>query len=203
MKGHPLRHGWIDTRRTLAALPLALAFLVACGGGSKPPAPPPAPATRIAYEPPASGAYQLVLNAERTTATHLVLDLLGPTGTAGRGVAFRLMVEPTQLAWSKVSSGDTEFAGAGAFAFWNGSVLTTKVTSGTLQVGTFCIDPLQPSVTFGPTTVLTTVALDLVPGVPTGTATLRTPSASAVMLPAALGGDPVPITVAVGTVTLK
>lgn len=203
MKGHSLRHRRIDPSRILLALPVALTLLLACGGGSHPSPPPPSPATRIAYTPPTNGAYRLVLNAEKTTATHLVLDLLGPTGTAGRGLAFRLTTEPGRLTWSKVASGDLEFAWGGIFGTAYGSIFTTKVTSGTLQVGAFYDDPLHPSMTLGPTTVLATVALDLVPGTATGTVTLRSPNGSAVMLPAILGADPVPITIAAGTVTLQ
>jgi len=196
MKEYPLRHGCIIPGRFLLALPLAL--LVACGGGSQP-SPPPR-ATRIVYAPPSSGAYPLLLNVQKSKDTHLVLDLLGPTGTAGRGVAFHLTADPGQMTWSKVDSGDTEFARSAAF----GSLfLKTKTTSGDLQVGAFLTWAFTPSVTFDRNVVLATVALDLVPGAPPGMATLRAGGGSAVMLPATLGADPVPITITVGTVTLQ
>jgi hypothetical protein len=198
MEGPSLRHRWTPSR-LLLALPLSL--LVACGGGSHPS--PPAPATRIVYAPPTSGAYQLLLNADKSTDTHLVLDLLGPAGTAGRGVAFHLAAEPGQLKWSKVVSGDTEFAQSAAFGLSAGSVLKAKATSGDLQVGAFLTMDFVPSVTFDRTVILATVALDLVPVAPTGPATLKAGTGSAVMLPATVGADPVPITITVGTVTLQ
>ncbi|NWJ41065.1 MAG: hypothetical protein HXX12_08865 [Geothrix sp.] len=185
--------------RLLLALPLAL--LLACGGGSHP-SPPPR-AARIVYTPPTSGTYQLLLNTEKSTATHLVLDLMGPTGTAGRGVAFHLVAPPGQMTWAKVDSKDAELTQSPTFGVVAGSVLKAKATSGDLQVGAFLTWAFTPSVTFDRTVSLATVALDLVPETAPGAATLRSTSGSAVMLPATLGADPVPITITAGTVTLQ
>lgn len=195
MEGHPLRHGWTILRRCLLGLPLVL--LVACGGGS--PSSPPPKATRIVYTSPTSGAYLLLLNVDQSTDTHLVLNLLGPVGTSGRGVAFHLTAAPGQLSWSKVNSKDAEFAQSAAFGF----VLKTKVTSGDLQVGAFLTQTSASSVTFDRTVVLATVALDLVPSATVGTATLRSGNGTAVMLPSSVGADPIAITITVGTVALQ
>jgi len=196
----------LSLRRTCGALSqclmaLPLALLLACGGGSSSSSP--SRATRIAYAPPASGSYQLLLNAEKSTSTHLVLNLLGPTGTAGRGVAFHLVAEPGQLKWSKVDNGDAEFARSPAFETAPGTILRARAASGDLQVGAFLTSAFVPSVTFDRTVVLATVALDLVPETPPGTATLRPGNGAALMLPATQGADPVAISIAVGTVSLQ
>jgi hypothetical protein len=107
------------------------------------------------------------------------------------------------MKWSKVDGRDTELAQSAAFAVTVGSVLKGKATAGDLQVGAFLTLDFLPSVTFDPTVVLATVALDLVPGNPTGTATLRFGNGSAVLLPATQGADPIAITITVGTVALQ
>ena len=195
MEGRPLLHRWTLARRLLLVLPLIL--LVACGGGS-PPAPP-AKATRIVYTPPTTGAYLLLLNAGKSTNTHLVLDLLGPVGTAGRGVAFHLSADPGQLIWSKVDTRDTEYAQSETFR----PVIKTKARSGDLQVGAFLTGNQSSSVTFDRTLVLATVALDLAPGATPGMALLRAGDGTAVMLPAVMGSDPLAVTITAGTVTLQ
>jgi hypothetical protein len=199
MEGGPLLHRWTSSRRFLLAPSLVL--LVACGGGS--PSAPPPKATRLVYTAPTTGTYRLLPNAGKSTNTHLVLDLQGPVGTAGRGVAFHLTADPGQLIWSKVDAGDDEYAQSAAFVVPFGSLLKTKASSGDLQVGALLTSSLSTSVTFDGTHALATVALDLAPGAAPGVATLRAGDGTAVMLPAALGSDPVPVTVTVGTVTLQ
>ena len=88
------------------ALPgiIALAGLLACGGGgggAASPAPPPSPtfATALSYTDPSGTGFRLVKNPSLSTAGKLVLELTGPTGQSGQGVAFILTAEPSKVAW--------------------------------------------------------------------------------------------------------
>jgi len=89
-------------KRTLSLIaPLALVFLVACGGGSDPVAPAPGQATSITYTDPSSATahdWKLVKDATESTTTRLVLKLVGPSdGTKYRGIGFTLKLDPTKV----------------------------------------------------------------------------------------------------------
>jgi len=93
-------------KRTLSLLaPMALVALVGCGGSNTPTAstPAPTPATGYTYTDPTASAteWKLVKDAS-STATRLVLNLVGPTdGTKYRGVGFTLQTDPTLIKIAK------------------------------------------------------------------------------------------------------
>jgi hypothetical protein len=88
-------------------LPLALAGLLACGGGGGRGG----DASRLGLvyaDPPASG-YRFIRDAQLSTGAHLVLDLVGPATDQGRGVAFSLELAPGPVAWARVAAADPQY----------------------------------------------------------------------------------------------
>ena len=158
-------------------------------------------ATAMSYTDPTSGTYKLVKNATKSTATHLVLDLVGPPASLS-GVGFCLSADPTKIDWAVVDSGDAEKVKSSVFS---NTIVKTKVgTDGVLQAGIY-----QKGTTgaFNPTssTVLASVALDL-----KNNATITNPrtvvfsavSGKAVILnPPGSGSTTSAITIATGTLT--
>lgn len=183
---------------------IALASLVACSGGGSTPSAPPAKtiADRLDYANPTSGTYMLVKDAT-STPTHLVLNLMGPAGTQGSGVGFFLTADNAKVAWSKVSSGDTEFVKNGVFTLGSGvQLLKSKITGDQLQAGVFQKGITVPAVTFTAAGVLASVALDLKGNVPVGSivwSSTQAPSTKAVLNQGS--GLPVPIAINYGTLT--
>lgn len=157
---------------------LSLALLLACGGGgSTPPPPPPVPtATALAYTDPTSGVYQLKKNTTLSTATHLVLDVVGVGAPSGAAVAFTLSTDTARTSWAKVSGTDTEYVQNGAVLTLGTAPLALKgKISGALLQGAVGQKGTAGSVSLNG--VLARVALDLKTGAPLGAATLTAPKA--------------------------
>ncbi len=151
------------TRSTIPAL--CLIALLACGGGSGKTTPTPPTTKTIAdtllYTNPSSGTYTLVKNTTKSTATHLVLDLLGPAGSLS-GVGFFLTADQTKVTWGMVDIGDTEKVKNSTFT---NTIVKSKVSGDTLQAGVYQ-KGATTAINASTSTVLASVALDLKSGVP-------------------------------------
>ncbi|HJV48151.1 MAG TPA: hypothetical protein VJ549_02635 [Geothrix sp.] len=152
---------------------LGLVCFLACGGGGGASAPatpaPPTPtppvtktvADTLVYSNPTVGVYKLVRNESKSSAGHLVLDLIGPAGAVS-GVGFYLTADQTKVAWSLVDAADSEKVKSSAFS---DALIKSQVGGGTLQAGVYQKGITAPvNATTG--TVLASVALDLKNNVP-------------------------------------
>ena len=95
------------------------------------------PATALTYTDPTTGTFQLKKNTTLSTATHLVLELVGPA-TTGSGVSAAFTVDTAKVSWAKVATSDAPGTYArNGDAFDLGvapQAFKAKVTGGVLQV---------------------------------------------------------------------
>lgn len=185
---------------TRFALALPLLVLVACssGGGTSTPAPPPAPASpKLTYTDPAGGSYRLVRNPGLSTDAHLVLDLVGPTGTKGRGIVLTFDTDAAKVAWTKPASSDPQLAVQTAFDLGQSPRISrVKAQGGELQAAFAQKGSSVPAKDLA--APLVRVALDMKAGA-AGAVTLS--ASKAQVLPET--GAPVDIQVAVGDAAIK
>jgi hypothetical protein len=144
-------------RNLLASALLITAFSCSGGGGSNPPT----PAARLTYTDPGDTTQWRLTRNAASTATHLVLDLMAPTGASGRGVSVVLTCD-AKAAWKAV----------------NGSAFTQNVayTGDLVQKGSVQGSDLRvllsqrpgTAQSYGSSPVLS-VAMDLVSGTLPGT----------------------------------
>lgn len=179
---------------------LALAGLMACGGGSSKPSPPAQiNATKIEYTDPTGDGYKFVRDAAQSTSTRLVLELRGPASGTCRGVSFCLTSD-AKVAFSKVNQSDTEYAQNVAFdlgttdpklfkAIKDGNALRVSIA----QKGT----GNQPN-TSG---TLLRIALEMAPNSIAQNTTIPLTPSDARCLPASGGSEP--ITILVGSLIAK
>lgn len=133
---------------------------------------------KLVYTNPTQGTYQWVQNTALSTSDQLVLDLVGPAGTQGRGVAFQLQSEVDKADWVRVSSGDPEYAQNGTvWKMGSGSLpLVTLAANGKLDVGLGQKGQAVPSQDLGAS--LLRVALKMKAGAPSGSVSLAVTHAS-------------------------
>lgn len=178
--------------------PLALLTLLACGGGgggSTPPPPPPAP--KLAYTDPTTGTYRLVRNGALSRDGHLVLNLVGPTGVQGRGLAFTLTADAAKVAWAKPETTDAELVAPATFDLGAAPRLfKVKAAGATLQASFAQQGPAVSAKALDAT--LARVALDLNPGAK-GAVSLTATQAQ--LLPGA--GSPQDIVVTIGSLQIQ
>jgi len=159
-------------------------------------------ATALAYTDPTGSNYLLKKNTSLSTATHLVLDLVGPAATTGSGISASFTADTTKVTWSNVASTDasgTYVQNGTAFTLGTAPlILKGKVTGSVLQVAAAQKGTASPVSLNAP---LLRLALDLGSGVPLGAITLSSDNTKALVLDSA--GALTSITITVGTLTAQ
>ena len=159
-------------------------------------------ATALAYTDPTTGTYLLKKNAALSTATHLVLDLVGPAATTGSGVSASFTADTTKVTWANVASSDaaaTYLQTGGTFNLGTGTpILKGKVTGSVLQVTAAQKGTASPVSLNAP---LLRIALDLKTGQAPGTVTLTPDAAKCQVIDSAAAIQT--ITVTAGTLTAQ
>jgi len=173
-----------------------LALLTACGGSGGSTT---ATAGALSYQDPAGTGFRLVRNAA-STDRHLVLDLVGPSGTQGKGVAFFLQADDAKVSWvHPTGAGSGHVASGSVFPLGTAPQLAAdKVQSGRLQVG--CFQKGGTAATLGSASILS-VALNLHDNVAKGAVSLAPGAKQAVLL--AADGSLTPISLSVGTLSAQ
>jgi hypothetical protein len=145
-------------------------------------------ASALIYTDPSDPTAWRLVRDSVSTSTHLVLDLLAPTGMFGQGLTLILTTDTVETSWSYVSG--TSFMAQNAYP--NAMVSIAKVMGPDLRIviGQAAGTP----VTYGSSPILT-VALDLIPGA----------KPESVVLSVSQGGhlgsapNPVPINIEIGS----
>ncbi|MBS1767238.1 MAG: hypothetical protein JST05_07550 [Acidobacteria bacterium] len=164
----------------------ALLLLTACGGGGGSSSSTPTYATSLTYTNPTSGSYQLVKDPASSGGT-LVLDLVGPTGTALSGVCFSLSADTSKVSWTNpIQNGNTFNLGSAPQAF------LTKVSGTELQAAVAQKGTASP-VTLTASSVLAKVTLTLKANITPGTVTLTDTSKGAILTSGAVTNTPLSI----------
>lgn len=131
------------------------------------------PATSLTYTDPVTGMYQVKKNVALSTATHLVLDVVGSGAPNGAGLAFTLTCDSARLVFTKVDASDAAYIQKGAVLDVGTTpaavALTGKVSGSTLTAGLG-----QKGLAGAPALngVVARFAVDLKSGAATGTASL-------------------------------
>lgn len=180
----------------LPLLGLLFAVLTACGGGggggSSNPPPPPAAALRLSYTDPATGSYRLVRNSS-STDKDLYLDLKGPAGTLGTGVAIALNTNTGMVAWDTTVANGKAFNLGATNPLLKGQLVGSEFQAVLVQKG------MGAPVDLG-SAVLATFHLSLGPGATAGPVTLAPVAARCqVLTKAGIKGMPL----AVGSLEVK
>jgi hypothetical protein len=185
---------------------LGCCLAMGCGGGGGSTASHPDPtvyATSLTYANPPLSGYSLQADPASNGTSHLVLNLMGPAGTAAQGVSFFLSADPAAVTWSRTGwstyllPGTTFSLGAAPQALVAG-----LLPDGGLQVGIF---QKSGTATYG-SAPLVSLALDLDPGtVASGTTVALAPTAgqTAVFLDGQGQVQPLPAAIQVGTLAAR
>lgn len=171
-------------------LPPAAVLLVslACGGGGGGST---VAATGFAFSADTATTNWRLVRDATSTSSHLVLDLLAPTGTSGQGITLILTTDTAAATWAPVTG--TSYAVQTLYA--SPLVDVAKVSGAALRI--LISQGGGTTVSYGTTPVLQ-VALDLVTGASAGTVTLAATQAAHL----GTASTPDAITVSAGTLSI-
>jgi len=163
--------------------------------------PAPVLATGLAYTDPTSGTYLLKKNTTLSTATHLVLDLIGPATGTGAGISVSFAADSSKVTWVDVPAGGTTATlvqNGTQFALGTGTpILKAKANGDAFQA---TVAQKAPTTAASLNGVLLHVALDFKSGLSLTQGTPITLSADPNKCQLLDGsGTIAPVTVAVGT----
>ncbi len=162
----------------------------------------PVATTGVTYEDPTdlNGSWRLVKNTALSTNSRIVFDLFGPAEQTGRGVDLTILTD-WRAPWTKLASGDSEFALNQAFDLGSGPQLFKSGLEGNvLSLGVFQKGASAPAVAYDKP--LLSVGMDLAtlgPTVGKGPVAFRILKAHALSDSGTLG----PINVAVGRLAFE
>lgn len=178
---------------------LFLSIAAACGGGgggggSAPPPPPPKTiADTLTYTDPSGSGFRLVRNAGLSTSSKLVLEVAGPAGATGQGMAFILSSDQSKVTWTNPPSSGTLVQNV-AFNLGSGTQAYTSKSAGDQLQGAAFQKPGSAAINLAQP--LLRISLDLKANIPVNTPVFVTFNAGN-QLPGS--GGPGAITIAVGT----
>jgi len=177
------------------------ATFLACGGqGSNPSAvstPETGQAQKLVYAEPAGSGYRMVRD-ETSTASRLVLRLVGPEGAQIRGGVFQLKTDTSKAAWVSAGGSDAYVREGSALSLGTGAKLLKSQMSGQTLKAAIYQKGSTPAATLGSQPILS-VALDLKTGTTKGAIPFSSPEAQ--ILDAA--GKTQTVTVAVGSLSAE
>jgi hypothetical protein len=128
-------------------------------------------ASGLDYANPPGTGWRLLKNKQESTASHLVLDLVGPVGASGRGVDLNLSADPAHAGWATVSGADSERVNNRAFSLGNApQLLKGTVKDNTLLVGVFQKGAATPASPLGGAVLSVALELKADPQLPAGSA---------------------------------
>jgi hypothetical protein len=178
---------------TFLAAAALMAFL-ACGGGggSSSSSSSSSSGSQLGYSNPSNTSGWYLAQDPASTSTHLVLDLMAPSGTSGQGITLVLTTNASQATWSYVSG--TSYA---TQTVYNDPLVTKASISGS-SLRILISQGAGTPVSYGSTPVVQ-VALDWVSGAASGTVSLAATQAGHL----GTSSTPSSITVAVGTLRVE
>ncbi len=189
------------TLRTLLLSGAAFLVTFGCGGGgggASSSSRSVTAASQLSYQPSGADTTAWRLEQDSTsTATHLVLDLMAPTGTTGQGFTVVLSTDPGNAAWSKPDGSNYALQNLFSSAAPNVSRVSVSASGADLRIVFGQPQGTAKAMDGGP---VVQVSLDLLnPGATVGPVTLTASEAGY------LGSGPPPtaVTVSVGNLQAK